>query len=67
MSYQAKFDEDDMEIATDIKPLWECSEDGYWGVGVHLLSNNINNGRWSGQNVFGQMLMEVRREKRANN
>ena len=62
-----KYQREDMKaklLATGTKPIWECSGDGYWGVGVHLLSKKVNNTRWNGQNVFGQMLMEIRREIR---
>ena len=63
-----KYQDEEMKaklLATGTKPIWECSGDGYWGVGVHLLSKEVNNTRWKGQNVFGQMLMEIRREIRS--
>ena len=51
-------------LDTGNKPLWEATGDKYWGIGVFLLSQEAKTGWWRGENRFGKILVEIRREIR---
>ena len=51
----------DALVATGTKRLGEASIDSYYGIGVHLHNKDVlNHVKWSGQNVMGSILTEIR-------
>ena len=44
--------------------LIEGSTDRYWGSGKRLYSKDLMEGRWSGLNKLGEMLVELRTDLR---
>lgn len=49
-------------LATGTKRLIEATTDSYWGAAALLGSKLLSNGKWSGQNVLGTVLEEIREE-----
>ena len=45
---------------TGNKTLVEATKDAYWGAGCTLNSDKLRNNTWSGQNITGRLLMNLR-------
>ena len=50
-------------LATGNATLVECTRDSYWACGISFNSRDVNNpSKWTGKNMQGQLLSEVRME-----
>lgn len=51
-------------VSTGSTQLIEAAHDSFWGAGVPLNARKIKDGTWTGRNVFGVILNDVRTEMR---
>ena len=52
----------DILLKTQNKTLAEASPDQHWGVGLTLSDENLLSGAWTGNNLLGKVLMNVREQ-----